>query len=81
MQMMQARCAECEWVFDIVAIPMEGMKAATGAMKRGSCCPMCGNDKRQKILMANPRPLTEQEANHKRKLLPANFLTNEGTAA
>ena len=81
MQMMQARCADCEWVFDVVAIPMEGMKAGIAALKRGACCPMCGNDRRQSILMANPSPLTEQEAAHKRKLLPAEFMTKKETAA
>lgn len=80
MQMMQARCADCEWVFDVVTSPAPITVWAKTAQRR-ACCPMCGNDNKSRITLANPRPLTEQEANHKRKLLPASIRADEGTAA
>lgn len=59
MQMIRARCAKCDWVFDIMAIPAPALRMKVVGKAH---CPMCCNVKGN--LMADPRPLTEAEAEH-----------------
>lgn len=65
-QMMRGKCRECDWVFDIVALPMPVTSAA--AMGGAAHCPMCGAGPK-KILVDLPRALTQAEAVHKANLL------------
>lgn len=60
MQMLRARCVKCQWVYDIIALPIP--VAAILAMANGQC-PMCGNVKGN--VLADPRPLTDAETAHK----------------
>lgn len=63
-QMFRGRCRRCDWTWDVVALPM---LIETAARVIGSaCCPMCGNDSGNTV--AEPRPLTDAEAEHKRRL-------------
>lgn len=73
MQMMRARCKPCGWIYDVVAIPMEMGKAAK-TMQERAACPMCGD---RHALMADPRPLTPQEIEHKLPLVPASMKPKE----
>lgn len=64
MQMFRARCRDCQWEFDVVALPMPISKAAEAMGK--ACCPMCGN--RAGNVVAPSRPLTDLERAHKTSL-------------
>ena len=63
-QMFRARCRECDWIWDVVALPMPIEKAAhvIGAAR----CPMCGNGDDNTV--AEGKPLTDAETDHKRRL-------------
>lgn len=64
-QMFRGRCRECGWTWDVIALPMPIDTAAQviGAAR----CPMCGNGDGNTC--AEPRALTEAEADHKSRLL------------
>lgn len=64
MQMMRARCSECNWEYDVIALPIpaQAIKSVGKAP-----CPMCGNVKANTL--STPRALTEWEAEHKRQLI------------
>lgn len=64
MQMSRSKCASCGWVFDVCALPMPVRTAA--AVMIAAHCPMCGHHDGN--LWAEPRPLTDQEAAHKRDI-------------
>lgn len=61
MQMFRAACGKCQWVFDVVVLPLP-VTIAAGAMEN-TCCPMCGNRKRNTCAPA--RALTLGENAHK----------------
>lgn len=65
MQMLRARCHDCGWEYDCVALPMP-MADACRAMA-AACCPMCGN--RDQNAVAPPRQLTAPEATFKADLV------------
>lgn len=65
MQMLRAKCARCEWEYDVVTLPMSA--ALAPRVMLSSACPMCGNRKANTI--ASPRLLSDVEAGHKRKVL------------
>lgn len=56
MQMMRATCARCQFVYDILALPIAAMMM--GRVKN-RCCPICGNVKNN--TMADPRALNDDE--------------------
>ncbi len=64
MEMARSKCACCGWVFDVCALPMPVRTAA--AVMIAAHCPMCGHHDGN--LWADPRPLTDQEAAHKRDI-------------
>ncbi len=64
MQMFRARCRDCGWIFDVVALPLP-LKIAARAMEN-TCCTMCGNCVSNTL--ADGRALTDQEAAHKRQM-------------
>lgn len=64
--MIRSKCQKCDWIFDAVSAPMPITEWCTAL--KGSCCPMRGNHKGN--TMAPPRPLTDQEIAHKRKIMP-----------
>lgn len=61
MQMFRARCRDCQWEFDVVALPMPITLAARAIGK--TCCPMCAN--RVGNVVAPSRQLTDLERAHK----------------
>ncbi len=65
MQMIRAKCKACEWVFDVVAIPMV-LQLAADTMSSRSACPMCGCCE---SFFADSRPLTGDEIDHKNRVL------------
>ena len=63
-EMSRALCGDCEWVLDIIAVPIE-LSIAANAMGR-VFCPMCGATN---ILHGTVnRALTEAERLHKSRL-------------
>ena len=63
--MFRARCRDCGWSWDVVALPLP-LTAATTAIK-STHCPMCANAADNTV--AEARLLTDAEAAHKRRLL------------
>lgn len=61
MQMLRAKCANCDWIYDCVTLPMAATPACNTMSK--VACPMCGNHKGN--LVADPRDLTPEERLHK----------------
>jgi len=61
-QMLRTKCAACDWIYDVVVLPLEAMR--TVAVMQGAHCPMCGNIKGNTV--AEPRGLTADEAAHPR---------------
>ncbi len=57
---MRAKCSECSWSFDVVALPMPVDRAAAAMMQ--AHCPMCGNAARNTI--DAPRLLSGAEYAH-----------------
>lgn len=67
MQMTRARCAKCNWTYDVAAAPMpidDWVRASNAAH-----CPMCANRARNTV--APPRDLTAEERAHKARLAAA----------
>lgn len=64
MQMFRAKCAGCDWSFDVVVLPMDLTLAADLMMQ--SNCPMCGNCEANTVAPA--RELTDEERSHKAAL-------------
>ena len=64
MTMLRARCRDCDWIWDVVALPL-AVAPAAHAMK-SAVCPMCGNDIGN--LLAPERALTDAERAHKVKV-------------
>lgn len=56
MQMMRGRCGRCSWEFDLTSLPGEAMAVCRSIEKRH--CPICYSPK---VMMADSRPLTDDE--------------------